>query len=296
MFGVVDAYVEPFAGSAAVFLARPTVGRAETLNDRSGFITNVWRALARSPDAVAQHSDWPIKEADLFARHVALVQAGPALTERLMTDPRYYDAELAAWWIWGASSWIGSGWCAGVGPWSAEDGRVVKRAGGVARQMPKIGAHNANGDTLQGMFTVSNLPAYFARLAARLRDVRVLCGDWERVLSPRITTAFGACGVFLDPPYPGTHTAFYEHGDTDVWHAAQAWAIENGDNPAYRIALCGMDDQTMPAAWRAIRWTRGGGYGSQGTGAGRANASREVIWFNPHCGALADLPLFAEAR
>jgi hypothetical protein len=333
MFGDVDAYVEPFAGSAAVFLARPHPGRAETLNDSSGYITNVWRALAWSPDAVAQACDWPINEADLFARHVALVQAGPALTERLMTDPRYYDAELAAWWVWGASSWIGSGWCNGDGPWSAEDGRVVKRAGGVARQMPKIGAKDGVGSTsesgihsqrlrgvarqmpdvsarsqaggtggiygasgVQSATLRSGLPAYFARLAARLRDVRVLCGDWERVLSPRITTAFGTCGVFLDPPYPGTHTAFYEHGDTEPWYAAQAWALAHGDDPAYRIALCGMDDQTMPAAWRAIRWTRGGGYGSQGTGAGRANASREVIWFSPHCGALADLPLFAEAR
>lgn len=354
MFGDTDSYCEPFAGSSAIFLARPHPGRAETLNDSSGFIVNVWRAIRADPDTVAALCDDWVCETDLFARHVALVQAGPTLTERLMADPRYFDAELAAWWVWGASSWIGSGWCNGDGPWTVEDGRVVKRAGrGVARKMPivsatgsgnlnnsgihsakhrgvrakmpRVGADGGASDGYSGIHSArlrgvakqmpgvsadasggyiangvhgsglrSNLPAYFARLAARLRDVRILCGDWSRVLSPRITTAFGVCGVFLDPPYPGTHTAFYEHGDTEPWHAAQAWAIEHGDDPAYRIVLCGMDDQTMPDTWRMMRWSRAGGYGSQGNGAGRANASREVLWFNRWCGGVNDLPLFAQ--
>lgn len=356
-FGPLDAYVEPFAGSAAVFLACPAPARAETLNDASGHITNVWRSIQTFPHAVAARCDWPINEIDLFARHVALVQAAQGLTERLMVDPHYCDPELAAWWIWGASSWIGGGWCNGNGPWSVDDGKVVKRAGGVARQMPSVGARadvgsgwhvkgihsarlrgvarqmphvsandtgsatqagvhspqlrggvarqmphiggsgtNGSSITYAGVHSqplTANLFAYFYQLSARLRDVRIVCGDWERVLSPRITTAFGTCGVFLDPPYPGTHTAFYEHGGTDAWHAAQAWAIEHGDDPAFRIALCGMDDQTMPDTWMPYRWKRAGGYGSQGDGAGRENAGREMIWFSPGCGQIADLPMFA---
>ena len=30
-------------------------------------------------------------------------------------------------------------------------------------------------------------------------------------------------------------------------------------------------------------WKAKGGYGSQGDGAGRANAARETVWFSPHC-------------
>ena len=48
-------YVEPFAGSAAVLLARPPHKgrRAETLNDADGWLVNMWRAIQHSPDAVA---------------------------------------------------------------------------------------------------------------------------------------------------------------------------------------------------------------------------------------------------
>ena len=47
----VDNYVEPFAGSLAVLLERPTWhrGQAETVNDLDRFLANFWRALAASP-------------------------------------------------------------------------------------------------------------------------------------------------------------------------------------------------------------------------------------------------------
>ena len=68
-FGVVDNYVEPFAGSAAMLLAAPEGKRIETINDADGMIANFWRAVASDPEAVAHHADWPCNEADLFARH-----------------------------------------------------------------------------------------------------------------------------------------------------------------------------------------------------------------------------------
>jgi hypothetical protein len=48
-------YVEPFAGSAAVLLARPafTGRRVETLNDADGWLVNTWRAIQLSPADVA---------------------------------------------------------------------------------------------------------------------------------------------------------------------------------------------------------------------------------------------------
>ena len=57
-FGVVDNYVEPFAGSAAMLLAAPPdAARVETINDFDGFIANFWRAIAHDPDAVAHAAD-----------------------------------------------------------------------------------------------------------------------------------------------------------------------------------------------------------------------------------------------
>ena len=51
-------YVEPFAGSAAVLLARPafTGRRVETINDADGWLVNTWRAIALHPGDVARHA------------------------------------------------------------------------------------------------------------------------------------------------------------------------------------------------------------------------------------------------
>jgi hypothetical protein len=62
------------------------------------------------------------------------------------------------------------------------------------------------------------------------------------------------------------------------------WAIENGDNPSLRIALCGYEgEHQMPDSWDCVAWKARGGYGSQGDGRGRENAARERIWFSPYC-------------
>ena len=63
-------YIEPFFGSGAVLLARPNFNpqkHVETINDKDGFVCNVWRALQADPDAVAKICDWPVNHADLCA-------------------------------------------------------------------------------------------------------------------------------------------------------------------------------------------------------------------------------------
>ena len=85
--GNVDHYVEPFAGSAAVLLARPHVGRCETINDADSMVSNFWRALKAAPDEVAAHCDWPVLETDLHARHLWLIGRRESLTEKLVADP-----------------------------------------------------------------------------------------------------------------------------------------------------------------------------------------------------------------
>lgn len=110
-FGDVPNYVEPFAGSLAVLLGRPTAARVETVNDLDCWISNFWRALQADPEGVAHYADWPVSEADLHARHLWLVNQ-VEFREKMKTDPDFYDVRIAGWWCWGICQWIGSGWCA----------------------------------------------------------------------------------------------------------------------------------------------------------------------------------------
>lgn len=120
-FGNVRSYVEPFAGSLAILLARESESRrlgidwsagdsVETVNDKDCYLANFWRALASDPHRLAELVDWPANEADLHARHRWLL-GQREFRERMMTDPDYFDLKIAAWWVWGLSCWIGSGWC-----------------------------------------------------------------------------------------------------------------------------------------------------------------------------------------
>ena len=61
-FGRVRNYVEPFAGSLAVLLGRPTIEGTETVNDLDGLLSNFWRAVRLDPERTAEHADWPVSE------------------------------------------------------------------------------------------------------------------------------------------------------------------------------------------------------------------------------------------
>lgn len=150
-FGQPDNFVEAFAGSSAMLLARPGGAHAtETVNDLDGLLINAYRAITYAPDETAAWCDWPVSEADLTSRHLYLKAAREELTQRLFGDPFYCDPLLGAWWLWGIASWIGDGWCVSDGPWIAVDGRLVDRrvvgedTEGVARKMPLVGAVGVN--------------------------------------------------------------------------------------------------------------------------------------------------------
>lgn len=174
---------------------------------------------------------------------------------------------------------------------------------GVPRKMPLISAGNVKGggytfDTgvqYQRRSSSGALLTYFERLAARLRRVRLLCGDWRRAVKDSVTVNHGTtgvflepCGVFLDPPYPSAEHDMRYHGDNDIWHDAAAWAIERGDDPRLRICIAGYYtpeiDARFPATWERLSWKARGGYANQkADGRGRANAKREMLWFSKSC-------------
>lgn len=313
--GNIKNFVDPFMGSNAPLLSNPywtpDGDLIESVNDADGFVSNFWRAVSDDPDAVAAYADWPVNENDLHARHIWLVGQRESMTERLEGDPLWYDAKIAGWWVWGMACWIGSGFCSGKGPWWSADGKMTKTDGGqgvnrqrvhlgdggqgVSRQMVHLGnvgngvnrkmVHLGNGlgagDGSMGIYE------WMESLQRRLKRVRVCCGDWSRVTGAAATTKHGLTAVFLDPPYSkeaGRDMGLYAVDSGTVAYKTRQWALDNGDNPLLRIALCGYErEHDMPGTWERLYWSTNGGYGNQSDGRGRDNKHREVIWFSPHC-------------
>ena len=297
-FGPVSGYVEPFFGSGAMLLGRPSVSGHETVNDLDGLVANFWRAVKLFPGDVAAHADNPVNENDLHARHLWLVSVMGELSSALNGDPDFCDPKIAGHWVWGIASWIGPGFCSGRGPWVAIGGKMVDSRKlphlgtdgmGVNRKLPHLGSDGRGGFIRDWM----------ARLSSRLREVRVASGDWSRVVGPSVTrgTKSSPCAVFLDPPYAGVSDGLYSAGDSSVSRQVGEWAIEHSDDRTLRIAICGYEgEHAMPAEWECVSWNAGAGYGGQAEERSE-NGKKERIWFSPSCIRKqgANLDIFGEA-
>ena len=300
-FGAVDNYVEPFAGSAAMLLGAPEGKRVETINDADGFVANFWRAVAVDPDSVANFADWPCVEADIEARHAWLVVRAERLRWQL-EDPDFFDAKIAGWWCWGSCNWIGSGWCAGEGPHltngaSIFDGRQLPHLGnagrGIKRQLPHLGnagqGINRKLPHLSAGKGINQRSAYIYewmhKLHDRLRDVRVTCGDWSRVVTDSVTIRHGRTGLFLDPPYTKGAIDYAAGGvGGDLAADVRQWCAENGAHPQLRIVLCGHageHDALLDCGWHLRKWTARKGYAK--TEEATENSASETLWCSPSC-------------
>ncbi len=319
--GDVANYVEPFAGSLAVLLARPTEPKVETVNDLDRFIVNFWRALQAAPDEVARWVDWPANESDLLARHIWLVNTGAERIARLEGDPDFYDTKVAGWWVWGVCIWVcGGGWCSGKGPWTSVDGKLVRMEGakgvnwglvhlghagrGVSRRIVHLGSgegvnrqgvtrrlvHLGSGQGVQRQEVQcqgneGGIYAYLRALADRLRYVRVCCGDWTRVVTDGALSHGASVGIFLDPPYDQTlrNQGYYRHDAEGLSAQVREWAIAHGHNPRYRIVLAGYEgEHEMPDDWRVVKRVAGRAYGRTKT-EDNGNRFKERLWLSPHC-------------
>ena len=131
---------------------------------------------------------------------------------------------------------------------------------------------------------------WFRALQARLRRVRVVCGDWTRVLGPSVlgkgknVGGRRPCAVFFDPPYDTSLRAkrIYTHDRDGLAAEVRAWALKHGDDPDLRICLAGYFDEHaahMPASWTVHRWKGARGY----AGEDNDNREEETLWFSPHC-------------
>ncbi len=306
-------YVEPFAGSLAVLLCRPHLANrpyySETVNDLDAWVVNFWRALQAEPEAVADAASWPVSELDLHARHLALLKwCTDERREELGAQPELYDAKIAGWWAWGVSCSI-SGIGNHNGPWVERDGKLFKqdrpkkgaaREPGISREVPHLG-DDGKGVNHAGLRepglgephppTMPELLRWLQFLSARLRHVRIICGDWKRALGSGASLTLpvrqgkGPCGVFLDPPYAYEERSgqLYSTDSGTVSHEVRAWCLEHGQDARYRIVLAGYGsehDELLSHGWRVVEWQTGGflkgGYNKE-------QAKRDRLWLSPHC-------------
>ena len=290
-------YVEPFAGSAAVLLARPTFDgrRVETINDSDGWLVNTWRAIQQAPTEVARHAAGPVTEIDYHARLAWLQERRtPELVSWLEGDPEAYDAKAAGWWLYVAACGIGDPW--GAGPWRVIDGHLTDTrklphlgdAGrGVNRGLPHLG--NAGRGVNRGLPHLGDagqeLIDYMHTLAVRLRRVRITCGDWGRVLKPSVIRAKaggdGALAVLLDPPYATSGDLYAGTTDTSVAEHVRAWCLTAPSD--MRIVLCGYEsehDELLAHGWDVIDGKAGGGAGYS---TNAASGRRERLWTSQAC-------------
>lgn len=303
-----DHYIEPFFGSGAVLLARPYYsGQLETVNDADGLVANTWRALQGDPEAVARDCDWPVNHADLIARKKYLRDHGPALIKKLLEDAEYYDTKMAGYWIWGSSCSIGkamvcdgdiipeiSGSGKGVHARGAKKDNKIPFLAGTGKGVNAKGVNDLQKDVELDVRDAYNtyLYTWFRRLSERLRNVRVVCGDWSRVCGGNWQDQAGVCGMFMDPPY-GTEADraenIYGADSLDAAGKCREWCRERGAKPSYRIVLAGYyeeHDSLLKDGWTVHRWKATGGYAHTGggkEGKGRKNAKREALFFSPHC-------------
>ena len=321
--GHVDNCVEPFFGGGAWTITCPLDPLpTRTVNDIDGMVSNFWRAVQSEPDEVARWCDWPVDEARMHAVHLWLISRAE-FRERIKTDMEFYDVKIAGLWVWGLCAWIGSGWCdsvyhvtedvysqqlshlgnpgKGVNRPSQKRSHLGNPGTGVNRPSQKLSDDDATLPECAPQFgSKPDLYPYFQEIARIMRGVRVCCGDWQRVCGPTPTVKNGITAVFLDPPYSAEadrDDTLYSYEDLSVARDVREWALQWGGDERMRIALCGYtgehDDPMLEAGWTPYFWKAAGGYGSQADGGrGRDNASREVIWFSPHCQPESQLLLF----
>lgn len=233
------------------------------MNDADCFVANFWRSVRAAPEEVARWADWPVNEADLVARRRWLQANAGALRVAVMADPDHFDAKVAGWWLWGRCASIGDSWT------------LLRPEVETNLHLPVLSCHGIGVHSLSMRGRVREV---LEAIAARLRHVRVTCGDWRRCLSPTATWKFNrsrngvATGVFLDPPYRGTLALYDSFGEDatrvrrrghptnaevaarrDLSAEARAWALENGSNPLLRIVLCGAFDEHAELGWPSHR-------------------------------------------
>ena len=168
----------------------------------------------------------------------------------------------------------------------------------ISRRLPHLDAPRGINRQPEALTRSAFIQKWFANLQARLREVRVTCGDWRRVVKESVTVRHGLTAVFLDPPYSKGGMQYAAGGTgTDLAVLVQAWCRENGGNSSLRIVLCGHageHDGLLESGWSIRTWKARKGYALNDEAV--ANAASETLWCSPNCMPAAPAAdLFNEA-
>ena len=187
---------------------------------------------------------------------------------------------------------------------SRDRAHLVSDGQGVNRpQLREAGVLSDEPDNEFHAMTMPGLIRWMQLLSARLRHVRIINGQWHRVVTSGaahtipVRMGDGPAGVFLDPPYDsvirskGLYQAHDGADDGSVAAEVRAWCAEAGSNPKFRIVLAGYDTEhgeLEQLGWTVHEWyTKGyltGGMGNVDTSEdGGGQQHRERLWASPHC-------------
>lgn len=294
-------YIEPFAGTACVALNRPEDIKNCYINDADGHIVNVLRSVKFNPDEVIINACHPRSELDMHMMHDYLQNYGEVkLPELLKTSFIACNPTLAGYWVWGCNNWIGE-WChkdCCIKPDTLclgnDDLKEFDEIKGTRRKKP-----SHRNMLTERLATWRNKPSDRNRITERLidsdryehvqnlvyaiyhklRDCRILYGDFERVLTKSYLDS-PLTGIFLDPPYLNGDINYGTK--SNVFSRSLKWTLDNYTNKKLRIIFCcqekDLEGIDLPTDLKKEFWTRSVGYASgSGTRDERAN---EVMLHN----------------
>lgn len=262
-------YIEPFCGSAAVLLARES-SRAktyETINDLDGFVSNFFRAAKLRPEEVQYYNSWAISELDYHALSKYVLDIKEGLVENLRNDLDYCDPKLAGLWARFRAHEIGH-----------------EMGNRITRSMPS----NDN-----------KAPIDVHKLARRLQQVRILCGDWQRPVASSASLfqsgSKSSTGIFFDPPYGHGSGDLYPAGGNDstsivdeVFQRSLELLEEYPRSKGYDVRIviaCYEDGRETPEGWTKIKWMANKGLARSD----KTRRAEERLFASPGCTVQPDL-------
>jgi DNA adenine methylase len=280
-FGELKTYIEPFCGSAAMLFGRPDISGREIINDMNGFIVNFFRAVKADPDAVAQEANFPVNECELHARHMWLLEQN--IDDKLYNDPDFFDVKVAGRWLYGARIWIGAGWCRHKNLEHRPDIQHenkwpnIEDGNNCPNQTPML----QDGNTalqrcdcpLNTVCDLDIIKAHMKAVSERLKFVKVVCGDWKRVVTPTVLNPAvprHKIGVFFDPPYAHGKRMknIYRNDSLTIAKDVEKWCRKA--HPNIKICLAGYEGDYDLPGWKCIAWK---------STSNHSNSYKERLWF-----------------
>ena len=211
-FGDTSNYVEFIAGGLRALAGRPNDhdwwNRIESINDPECFIANFWRSFRDAPDQVAAHALMPAPPVARWDR--------AKFTSTIMSDPNFYDIEVAALWL----------------------ASIQKHAGTeIVDTEAALIASQQIANRLRGVRVSCGAWTRLLKQAARPRK-----GQHS--------------AIFLDPPLMSSddswclYTLQKKTVDTRAIHfQAREWALANGSDPRCRIVHRHRCSAPPPVVW-----------------------------------------------